>query len=101
MSLMELKGIHVVFEKAGGLLGEDRHIHVLKNLDLELQQGEILALVGESGCGKTTTGKVITGLLQPTSGQVFWRGDRSIPNGGAVSKTIHPYSSCSRTAMRP
>lgn len=71
MSLMELKGINVVFEKAGGLLGEDRHIHVLKDIDLELQKGEILALVGESGCGKTTTGKVITGLLQPTSGQVF------------------------------
>lgn len=74
MALMELKGINVVFEKTAGLLGENRHIHVLKDIDLELQKGEILALVGESGCGKTTTGKVITGLLQPTSGQVFLDG---------------------------
>lgn len=81
MSLMELKGINVVFEKAGGLLGEDRHIHVLKDIDLELQKGEILALVGESGCGKTTTGKVITGLLQPTSGQVLLEGQALYSKG--------------------
>lgn len=74
MALMELKGINVIFEKSGGLLGEDRHVHVLKDIDLELKKGEILALVGESGCGKTTTGKVITGLLQPVSGQVFLEG---------------------------
>ncbi len=71
MSLMRLCGVNVKFEKRAKLLGEEQKIHVLKDIDLELYPGEILALVGESGCGKTTTGKVITGLLPPTEGAVF------------------------------
>ncbi len=49
--LMRLENINMVFKKSNGLL-TDKHIHVLKNISLDIEQGEIIALVGESGCGK-------------------------------------------------
>jgi len=48
--------------------------HVLRNLDLEIRQGEFLTLLGPSGCGKSTTLNIVAGLLQPDSGRVFLRG---------------------------
>lgn len=49
-------------------------IQILKNLNLEIKEGEILALLGESGCGKTTTLKLINRLIEPTSGKVLVEG---------------------------
>ena len=86
--LMQLKGIHMVFRKQGSLLS-DREIHVLKDVDLDIYPGEIVALVGESGCGKTTLGKIITGLHKPTSGEIWLDGTKM---NGLLSKSIASYS---------
>lgn len=60
------------------LIGVDRDfvkdrqvIPVLQGIHLDVQPNEILCLVGESGCGKTTTGKIVAGLLQPSRGQML------------------------------
>ena len=74
-TLLELKGIDMVFTKRGAMIGQDRRFHVLKNVDMSIGKGEIVALVGESGCGKTTIGKIITGLLKPTRGEIIFEGD--------------------------
>jgi oligopeptide/dipeptide ABC transporter ATP-binding protein len=51
-----------------------RKIWAVDDVSLEVPQGDILCLVGESGCGKTTTGKVIAGLLRPSAGEVLYEG---------------------------
>ena len=51
-----------------------RRVAVLQDINLTVHEREILCLVGESGCGKTTTGKIITALLPPTTGEVLFRG---------------------------
>ncbi len=49
-------------------------IKAVDDLSIKFQEGEVVCLVGESGCGKTTTGKMIANLLEPTSGQILING---------------------------
>lgn len=51
-------------------------IQALKGVSLEVNRGEVLALVGDNGAGKSTLIKCIVGYHQPTSGEVFWKGNR-------------------------
>ena len=52
----------------------NKAIKAVNNVSFSIKPGEILCLVGESGCGKTTTGKMIAGLLAPTAGRMMYRG---------------------------
>ncbi len=58
-------------------------VHAVDDVNFSIAQGETLGLVGESGCGKSTTGKLILKLLEPTAGTVSWRGKRidHLPSG--------------------
>lgn len=73
--VIELKKITRSFTKGGGFLGgPGQRVDVLRNVTLSINSGEVLCLVGESGCGKTTTGKIIAGLLPPSAGQILYSG---------------------------
>lgn len=87
--LIELKNINMVFQKKRSLIGSEKSFHVLKNIDLSINEGEILAIVGESGCGKTTLGKIITGLLSPTTGEIFYKGENVNKIFSSTAKEYH------------
>lgn len=70
--LIELKNAGIQFTNGSGR--KKQTIQALKDVNLTLGQGEIVAVVGESGCGKTTMGKLIVGIHKPTEGQVLYKG---------------------------
>ncbi|MFD2612280.1 ABC transporter ATP-binding protein [Paenibacillus gansuensis] len=73
-SLLKLEHISMCFDGKKSLLGERKEVQALSDVNLEIKPGEIVALVGESGCGKTTLGKVITGLHRPSKGRMYFEG---------------------------
>lgn len=70
--LLSLKDINVYYDKKTPVFGAEQKMHALKEVNMDVEKGEIITIVGESGCGKTTMGKVITGLLKPTSGKLVY-----------------------------
>jgi peptide/nickel transport system ATP-binding protein len=85
--LMQIQNLDMVFNKRGKIGKKERLFHVLKNINFEIYEGEILAVVGESGCGKTTLGKIITGLLKPTKGEILFEGKRTYGFMGVNAET--------------
>jgi len=55
------------------LTKENPNVHAVENISFTIKAEEILGLVGESGCGKTTTGRLVLRLIEPTSGKVYFR----------------------------
>ena len=87
--LLELKNINMFFKKPGVSLNQAKEIHVLRDVNLSIYPGEIVAIIGESGCGKTTLGKIITGLLQPSKGDIYYQGKKI---NGVFNKKIASYN---------
>ncbi len=73
--LLAVKNLEVHFPVRKGILARVvDHIHAVDDISFNVYPGQTLGLVGESGCGKTTTGRAILRLIEPTGGQVLYRG---------------------------
>lgn len=73
--LLQVRGLKKHFPSSGGLFSRSRRVvRAVDGVDLTLERGETLGLVGESGCGKTTTGRVLVRLDGPTEGQILLDG---------------------------
>src|SRR5262249_43928257 len=69
--ILEVKNLTKRFDIHSGLLGRlSGQVHAVENVSFDLFAGETLSLVGESGCGKSTTGRAIMRLIEPESGSV-------------------------------
>lgn len=72
--VIELKNVSMAFAVGGSIFGAKKFAKAVDNVNIHIDEGQTLALVGESGCGKTTTGKIVAGLLKPTEGEVLYHG---------------------------
>ena len=73
--LLRVKNLIKHFPVRGGLFGRQvDKVHAVDGVSFELATGETLGVVGESGCGKSTTGRCILRLIEPTSGEVWFEG---------------------------
>jgi oligopeptide/dipeptide ABC transporter ATP-binding protein len=70
--LLEVRDLKKHFPIQSGLLGRvSGHVYAVDGVSFSIERGETLGLVGESGCGKSTVGRTLLKLLQPTSGRIF------------------------------
>lgn len=73
--LLKVEGLTTYFNISGGLLGQTTaRVHAVEDISFEIKPGETLAMVGESGCGKSTTGRTLIGLESATAGKIFFDG---------------------------
>jgi len=70
-AILELKGVQKSFDRGTG-----QPLRVLEDINLDIRPNEVVALIGPSGCGKSTIMRIFAGLIEPTKGQVTYRGRR-------------------------
>jgi peptide/nickel transport system ATP-binding protein len=95
--VLEIRNLTKRFPIRSGLLGRRvAEVHAVEDVSFALSAGETLCVVGESGCGKSTVGKLILRLLEPSSGQILIEGTDVTGLGAAArrwcSRTLRPRS---------
>jgi peptide/nickel transport system ATP-binding protein len=85
-SLVDVRHLSVHYPMREGLVlpgRPQRVVRAVEDVTFEIEPGEVLAMVGESGCGKTTIGKTILRLVKPTTGKIFYQGEEITRTKGA------------------
>lgn len=86
-ALLEVRNLKKYFPIQRGILRQVvGHVRAVDGVDFVIREGETLGLVGESGCGKTTTGRLILRALEPTEGEVLYRKDGKMVNVTQLSR---------------
>ena len=100
--MIDAKGVTRNFTISRGMFRGKQQLKAVNGVDLTVERGEVLALVGESGCGKTTLAKVLLGLLPQTSGTVVLCGQpiNDVPRL-ALARTIQPIFQDPYSSLNP
>ena len=89
MSLLDVKNLQVHFPVKHGLFSRVcAHVKAVDGVSFAIEPGETLGLVGESGCGKTTLGRAIVKLTEPTSGSILFEGNDIAEMSGAQLRSV-------------
>ena len=73
-ALVSVKNISKTFSANKGMFGKKKLVHAVNDVSFDIMPGETFSLVGESGCGKSTTGKLIDHLITPDTGEIWFEG---------------------------
>ena len=73
-ALVSVKHAVKTFQAGKGMFGRKRCVHAVNDVSFDIREGETFSLVGESGCGKSTTGRLVNHMLTPDSGEVWFHG---------------------------
>jgi ABC-type oligopeptide transport system ATPase subunit len=111
MPLLSLTNLVKVYQTDDGLFGKaPRQVRAVNGVSLDIQEGETLGLVGESGCGKTTLGRMVLRLVEPTSGSITFDGQDVLAASGGELRRLRrdmqiifqdPDSSSATSRFRP
>ncbi|MGI6239162.1 MAG: ABC transporter ATP-binding protein [Christensenellales bacterium] len=88
--LLEIENIRKYFPVKGGLM-KRRYVQAVEDASFHIYEGETLGLVGESGCGKTTLGRTVLRLLEPTSGKIIYDGKPLFDSARKIAVDMLPY----------
>ncbi|MBX3530225.1 MAG: ABC transporter ATP-binding protein [Rhizobiaceae bacterium] len=100
--LLSVKNLRKHFPVSGGMFGKPGVVKAVEDVSFDIARGETLGLVGESGCGKTTVGRLLLGLEDPSAGEISFAGTDLLAAGGDARKDLRrkiqvifqdPYSS--------
>lgn len=86
--IIELRDVHVTFRARTGGIFSPKLVRAVDGVSLSLMPGETIGIVGESGCGKSTTANVMCGLQSPTEGQIFFKGEDVTKRTAAHRRTM-------------
>ena len=89
MPLLSIRDLVKVYQTDEGMFGKaQREVRAVNGVSLDISERETLGLVGESGCGKTTLGRMILRLIEPTSGAISFNGQDVLDAGGSQLRRL-------------
>ena len=102
MPVIAVRDIRKTFSIRQGMFKPKRPLHAVNGVTLEIEKGDVLGLVGESGCGKTTLAKMILGLEHPTEGEILIDGEPlSSLDRIAVARRVQPIFQDPYSSLNP
>jgi NitT/TauT family transport system ATP-binding protein len=92
--LLEMSAIDKVF---------NGNVVALRDMNLQVNQGDFISLLGPSGCGKSTALRLIAGLMRPTTGRILWEGGQTTGDLGVVFQepTLMPWATVAQNVWLP
>lgn len=89
--LIEAVNLQKYFPVKTGFLKEKKHVHAVEDVSFCIYKGETLGLVGESGCGKTTLGRTLIRLYEPTAGKIIYNGEPIFDSTAKTQVDMKPF----------
>ena len=101
-ALVEAREVSCTFMVSGGFMKQKRQLQAVNRVSLRIEAGEVMALVGESGCGKTTLAKMMMGLIAPSEGTIEI-GGRPIASLGRmeIARSVQPIFQDPYSSLNP